>query len=66
MSPSRHPKGWSESRVRDVVDHYEQQGDDEATAEDEAAWESTTHTSMEVPVDLVPDIRELIAKRESD
>ena len=33
-----------------------------AVAEDEAAFESTTHTVIEVPVDLVPEIRELIAK----
>ncbi len=49
--------------MRDVLEHYEQQSDDEAVAEDEAAYESTTHTVMEVPVELVPEIRELIAKR---
>ena len=37
--------------------------DDEAVAEDEAAWEKTTHTKMDVPVDLVEAVRELIAKR---
>ena len=34
-----------------------------AAAEDEAAFEALSHTAMEVPVDLVPKIRELIAKR---
>ena len=28
-----------------------------------AAYEATTHTAMEVPVELVPTVRELIAKR---
>jgi len=43
--------------------HYETQLDEEAVAEDEAAYEATTHTAMEVPVELVPAVRELIAKR---
>jgi hypothetical protein len=41
----------------------EQQSDDEALAEHEAAYESTTHTVMKVPIDLVPAVRELLAKR---
>jgi hypothetical protein len=58
-----YPPGWDEERVRRVLDHYEQQTDNEAVAEDEAAFESTTNTAMQVPVDLVPKVRELIAKR---
>lgn len=57
------PPGWDEERVRRVLQHYEQQSDDEAVAEDEAAYESTTHTTMEVPIELVPAVRELLAKR---
>jgi hypothetical protein len=63
MTQTRFPPGWDEERVRRVLDHYEQQTDEEAVAEDESAYESTTHTAMEVPVDLVPAVRELIAKR---
>jgi len=63
MSNSDYPAGWDEARVRQVLDHYERQTDDEAVAEDEAARELTTHTAMRVPVELVPEIRELIAKR---
>ena len=63
MSESKYPPGWDEQRVRRVLEHYEAQSDEEAVAEDEAAWEATTHTVMDVPVDLVPVIRELIAKR---
>ena len=65
MSNSQFPPGWDEERVKRALDHYESQSDDEAVAEDEAAWESTTHTAMEVPVDLVDEIRELIAKRQA-
>lgn len=63
MSESKYPPGWDEERVRRVLEHYEAQSDEEAVAEDEAAYEATTHTAMDVPVELVPVIRELIAKR---
>ena len=58
-----YPAGWDGERVRCVLEHYEAQSDAEAVAEDEAGYETTTHTMMEVPVELVPLVRELIAKR---
>jgi hypothetical protein len=63
MTNKRYPEGWDEARVRRVLEHYESQSPDEAVAEDEAAWESPTHTAMAVPVELVPAVRELIARR---
>ncbi len=63
MKQANFPPGWDEERVRRVLDHYEAQSDEEAVAEDEAAHESTTHTVMEVPIDLVPAVRDLIARR---
>jgi hypothetical protein len=63
MRQTRFPPGWDEDRVRRVLEHYEHQSEEEAVAEDEAAYESTTHTAMEVPVELVPAVRELIARR---
>jgi len=63
MRQTTYPPGWDEERVRRVLEHYESQPDEEAVAEDEAAYETITHTAMEVPVELVPTIRELIAKR---
>lgn len=63
MKEPEFPEGWTAERVRRVLEHYERQSDEEAVAEDEAAYESTTHTSMEIPVDLVPSVRELLAKR---
>ena len=59
---SKFPPGWDEARVHRVIEHYETQTDEESVAEDEASFEATTHTAMEVPVDLVPAVRELIAK----
>jgi hypothetical protein len=62
MSQTRFPPGWDEERVRKVLAHYEEQTEEEATAEDEAAFEDPNQTVMEVPNALVPAVRELIAK----
>jgi hypothetical protein len=59
----RFPAGWDEERVRRVLEHYENQTEDEAVAEDEAAFEAEGQTVMVVPTDLVPEIRKLIARR---
>jgi hypothetical protein len=64
MSQMEFPPGWDEARVRKVLGHYEEQTE-EATAEDEAAFEDRAQTFMEVPNDLVPEIRSLIAKHQS-
>jgi len=61
---NRFPPGWDEARVRSVIDFYESQSEDEAFAEDEAVFSGEQHTLMEVPAELVPVIRELIAKHE--
>ncbi len=63
MSQPKYPLGWDEERARRVLEHYETQSDEEAVAEDEAASEATTHTAMEVPVELVSAVREMIAKQ---
>lgn len=63
MKRANFPEGWDEERVRRVLEHYAKQSDDEAVAEDEAAYEPPTHTAMEIPVELVPQVRELLAKR---
>lgn len=52
MKQAKYPAGWDEARVKRVLAHYEQQSDEEAVAKDEAAYESTAHTSMEVPVEF--------------
>jgi type II secretory pathway component PulC len=62
MKKSGFPEGWDEDRVRRVLEHYEEQTEDEAVAEDEAAYEDQTESAVEVPVELVPAVRELIAK----
>ena len=60
MKNETYPRGWNEARVRRVLDYYESQSDEEATAEIEASLQSTT---MQVPVGLVPTVRRMIAER---
>jgi hypothetical protein len=61
MSHNKFPDGWDEERVQQVLAYYEQQTEDDALAEDEAGV-APSETVMSVPRDLVPKVRELIAK----
>lgn len=56
------PAGWDESKLRDVLEHYESQTDDDAIAEDEAAFMDPAHTVMLIPCDLVPAVQKLLAE----
>jgi hypothetical protein len=61
MNESQYPAGWDAKRVKEVLDHYENQSEDDAITEDKAAYEATTHTVMCIPIDLVPQVRNLLA-----
>lgn len=58
------PAGWDEQRVREVLDYYENQSDEDAAAEDEAALSRPHHTLMPIPHELVPQVRQLLAEHE--
>jgi hypothetical protein len=62
MTQSRFPEGWDEARVQRVLAHYEAQTEAEAVAEDEAAFDAPDQAVVAVPRELVPAVRELIAK----
>ena len=61
--PSPYPKGWNRNRVEAVIKHYDNQTDDQAIAEAEAAYRDEKTAIMQVPLELVPEIEKLIAKR---
>jgi len=65
MKQNRFPPGWDEERVRRVLAHYEHQTEEEAIAEDEAAYEQEGQSMMEIPYELVPKVRNLIAQHQS-
>jgi hypothetical protein len=66
MKKNSFPPGWDNERVAKVLEHYETQTEEEAVAEDEAAFELSGQTFIEVPTDLVPAVRELIAKHNAE
>ncbi len=56
MKQSKFPPGWNEQRVRKVIAYYEAQTEDEAMLQDQS------QAVIEIPVELVPIVREFIAK----
>jgi len=64
MSQEKFPPGWDEEKVRRVLALYDGQTEEDALLEDEAGVEPS-ETVMNVPHDLVPKVRELIARRHS-
>ena len=63
--PQKFPPGWDESRVRNVLAHYEGQTEDEQAAEIEAALDAEGITMIAVPTELADEVRALIARKRS-
>lgn len=62
MKKNQFPKGWDEKRVQRVLAHYENQTEEEQVAEDEKAFSNQEQTMIEVPTELMPLIREILAQ----
>ena len=56
------PPGWDEESVQGLIAYYDQQTEAEAVAEAEAALQNESSVLIEVPIELAPAVRELIAK----
>ncbi len=63
-STDRFPPGWDEERVRGLVRHYDSLTDEEWVADDDAAFEDTSHSVMVVPNELVPAVRALLSEHD--
>lgn len=61
MKKNKHPKGWDKDRIKRVLEHYENQTDEEAMLEDEAAFEGASETTMRIPTALITDVGKLIS-----
>jgi hypothetical protein len=61
MRHNAFPPGWDKEGVAKVLKHYESQTEEDAVVEDESAFEMEGQTMMEVPTELVPAVRELLA-----
>ena len=69
---NRFPKGWDRERVQRLIEHYDRLYLDEDPGEDEAddfveesADEGDDQAFIQIPRDLVPEVRRLIAARKS-
>ena len=62
---NKFPPGWDEKRVREVINYYENQTEEEAVAEDESAFRRRDQAIMVVPKGLVATITKLITREET-
>jgi hypothetical protein len=62
MKPTRYPTGWNEERVRKLLRYYETQTEEEAVAEDEAAFRRRDQAVIVVLKHFVPTITRMIAR----
>jgi predicted transcriptional regulator len=49
--------------VQALIDYYESQSDEEAITEAERAYADGASAMIQIPLDLVPRVRKLLAKR---
>lgn len=61
--PNRYPAGWDRKRVQALADYYENQSDENAIAELDAAFDDQRSAMIQVPLELVPKVQKLLAKR---
>ena len=62
MKKNQFPPGWSEKKVQKLLAYYEKQTEEEAVAEDEAVFADNRETVMQIPWELLPRVREMLAK----
>ena len=61
--PNRYPKGWDRKRVQAIAHYYDNQSDKDAIAELDAAFDDARSAMIQVPLELVPKVQKLLAKR---
>jgi hypothetical protein len=65
MSKQQFPPGWDEQRVKELIALYESQTEDEEFTDIEAARAAEDVTLMAIPTELVPEVRALLARKQS-
>ena len=56
------PPGWTNDRVKKVIEFYDNQTEAEAIAEAEDVFGKDGYAVMEIPRNLVDKVRDMIAK----
>ena len=62
-SEERFPPGWDAERVRRLIAHYDALDQEQQVAEDEAAQEQPSQTTVVVPIEFMPAIRQMFAQK---
>ena len=63
MKKQRLHRGWTEKKIRELAEYYDQQTDEDGAKEIEEALVAKDQTLMVVPTRLVPAIQALIARK---
>ncbi len=56
------PAGWTEEKVKSIIDYYDNQSEQDAIREAEEVFGDDRCTVMEIPVSLVDKVRALIER----
>ena len=62
-SEEKFPPGWDAERVRRLIAHYDALDQEQQVAEDEAAQEQPSQTTVVVPIEFMPAIRQMFAQK---
>ncbi|MGD0518316.1 MAG: hypothetical protein ABSA26_12345 [Thermoguttaceae bacterium] len=63
MSEQKFPPGWDADRVQRFIAHYEALDEESQVAEDEDALDSQGQTTVVVPIEFMPAIRQILAQK---
>ena len=66
MNKTEFPQGWDEAKVKKLIAHYENASENVLVTEDEALLEVSGQTTMVIPDNLVPAVRDLIFKNTNE
>ncbi len=61
--PEKFPSGWDAERVQRLIAHYDALDEEHQVAEDEAAQEQPSQTTVVVPIEFMPAIRQMFAQK---
>ena len=63
MSEEKFPPGWNADRVRRLIANYDALDEEQQVAEDEASQEQPSQTTVVVPIEFIPAIRQMFAQK---
>jgi hypothetical protein len=63
VNQEKFPPGWDADRVRRLIARYDALDEEQQVAEDEAAQEQPSQTTVVVPIEFMPAIRQMFAQK---